>query len=196
MGRLVEVDEEELLRDRTLRGVLNKMLANPEAKLRLQQAHRMVDPQAVAPELDALERGKSANDEVLKEVNSLKEQLAKEKADREQQLKLTQLNDKIEQGLLALRRQGVTEEGIAGVQKIMDEEGILNPEIAWAAFEKRHPPQNPVNPSGSGAWNFMEMQSDTSDDLKKLVESRGESVPLIDKLAQAALNEIRGQSRR
>lgn len=196
MGKIVEVDEEELLRDRTLRGVLNKMLSNPKAKLLVQQAHKLVDPQAITPELDQTNGAASAVDEVKGEVASLRAQLATEKTEREQAEKLLQLGDKIERGLNKLRSKGVTEEGIAGVRKIMDDEGITNPDIAWDHFEKLHPPQNPVSNSGSGAWNFMDMQTDSSDDLKRLVETKGENVPLLDKMARDALNDVRGQSRR
>ncbi len=78
----------------------------------------------------------------------------------------------------------------------MEDKGILDADIAAAYFEKQHPPQAPVTPGGSGAWNFMDMPADGDADLKKLVETKGESEQLIQKMAIDALNDVRGASRR
>lgn len=191
----VEVDEEQVRRDNALRVTVSKILAKPESKALMEQAYKLVDPNAVTPELDAR---KIVDDRVGKTeatVAELRQQIADDKAAREQADRMSQLDAKVEKSFSRLRQQGVTEEGIAGVKKIMEDEGIVNPEIAWAHFEKLHPPQNPVAPN-TGSWNFLDQPAEGADDLKKLIETRGESNQLVDKMAFEALNEVRGVSRR
>ncbi len=191
---VVEIDEEEVRRSAMLRATMAKMLSKPEAKALVEQAYKMVDPNAQTPELDARRMVQDTVSKTQTELDALKKQLADEKAEREQTQRLSQFENRVENGFLKLRQQGVTAEGIAGVKKIMEDEGIANPEIAWAHFEKLHPPQTPV--ASTGSWNFLEPQADTSADLKKLIETRGESSSVVDKLAFEALNEVRGMSRR
>ena len=90
----------------------------------------------------------------------------------------------------------LTAAGEESVRKLMEEKGITDPEIAWAYHQRLHPPQSPIQNSGSGAWNFLEPPADDQVDLKRLIETKGESIPLIDKMARDALADIRGQQRR
>ena len=53
MARMIEVDEDEYNRQRTLMGIATKIVANPKAKARLEEAYKMVDPNAPTPTLDA-----------------------------------------------------------------------------------------------------------------------------------------------
>ena len=101
----------------------------------------------------------------------------------------------MEAGFAALRRDGYTQEGLAEVRKIMDEKGILDPAIAAAYFEKLHPPPTVVTPVGAiGAWNFTDTPEGDSD-VKKLLETQGRSEALSDKMAMAALADVRNQRR-
>lgn len=191
----VEIDEEEVRANRVLRGVVSKILSNPKAKLLVQQAQKMVDPGAVTPELD--QQGAIAEPvaAMQKRLDDMEKELKTRDAEAEKNAKLASIGTNIEAGKAKLRREGWTDEGIAGVEKIMDEKGILDPEIAAAYFEKQHPPQNVAAPSGTGAWNFLEQPTDGAADLKALIENKGEGL-VVDKLAREALNEVRGQSRR
>lgn len=197
MAKTIEVDEEQFLNDQKLRQTVSKIMANPKAAKLVEQAYKEVDPKAPTPRLDAEAVQNETVDTDKKSLAELQKQIADDNAESEKNAKLTALNNKVESGLSKLRREGWTEEGIKGVQAIMDEHGILDPEIAASHFEKLHPPQAPVTPGGSGAWDFMSMPADGADeDLKKLIETKGESGPLLDKMARDALNEVRGQSRR
>lgn len=191
---VIEVDEEQVRRDTALRATMAKMLSKPEAKALVEQAYKMVDPNAQTPELDARRMVHETVSKTQAELDTLKKQLADEKAANEQNMRMAQFESRVEDGFRRLRQQGVTAEGIAGVKKIMEDEGIANPEIAWAHFEKLHPPQAPV--ASTGGWNFLEPAADANADLKKLVETKGESSSVIDKLAFEALNEVRGMARR
>lgn len=191
----VEVDEEELLRDRKLRDTLGKIVANPKAKLLLQEAHKMVDPQAITPELDAQKPVNDQMTEFGKKIDDFISKQETKEADREKQSKLDALNANIAKGLDKLRSERWTEDGIKGVQEIMEKHGILDVEIAASHYEKLHPPQDLVKPGG-GSWNFFETPSDDDADLKKLLDTKGQSMPLTDKMVHEALADVRGQARR
>jgi CubicO group peptidase (beta-lactamase class C family) len=61
---------------------------------------------------------------------------------------------------------------------------------AWAAT--LNPPQAPVQQS-TGGWDFLTMPQEGGEDLKRLVETKGENDRLVDKMAFEALKEIRGR---
>lgn len=196
MPRMIEVDEDEYRRDVKLRQTVATILANPKAKRVLQEAHKMADPAAITPELDADKALAEREGGIRKEFDDYRKEQADKEAKREQDDKMAALNARYEGGRAKLRGNKWTEDGIKAVEKIMEEQGILDHEIAAAYFEKQNPPQAPSMPGGTGAWNFLEMPTDTDADLKRLVETKGENNVLLDKMAQSALAEIRGVSRR
>ena len=196
MGKKVEVDEEQLLVDQKLRGVVAKIMQHPKAKLLVQEAHKMVDPNAQTPDLDAAKVINEPVQELEKKFSAFVEETKKEKAEREEKDRLAKLNANFEAGRNALKAQKWTDEGIKKLEEFMEQKGIIDHEVAAAAFEKLHPPQTPVMPGGTGAWNFLEVQNDSDADLKKLIESKGENNLLVDKMAHEAIMEIRGQPRR
>ena len=192
----VEIDEAELLNLRRLQGVASKIVANPKAKALLEQAHKVIDPNAPTPTLDQEKIVAEPMQAALKRVADLEEQIKKDKEEREQADKLSRLNATVESGFAKLRADGWQEDGIKKVDELMKEKGILDPIIAAAYIEKSMPKADPVTPTGTGSWNFIEGVQDGEADLKKLIDSKGNNESLADKMARDALNEIRGQSRR
>jgi len=192
----VEIDEVELLRLRRQDQTVHALMANPKAKRKVLEAYKEHDPSAKIPELDMEEAARKPVEDLSKTVAELQKQMADDKAEREKQAKLDQLNGNVEAGFAKLRRGGWQDEGIEAVRKLMDEKGILDPEIAAAYYEKQHPPQAPATPSGVGGWNFVENVQDSEADLKKLLESKGNNESLADKMAREALQEVRGALRR
>ena len=191
-----EIDENELIQLRRLQGVAAKITANPKAKKLLEQAYKEVEPNAPTPTLDAERQIQEPLAEANKRIAALEAEQKKDRDDRENASKLSQLNDAVEKGFAALRADGWQEDGIKKVDELMKEKGIIDPLIAAAYIEKQHPKQDPVTPSGSGSWNFIDSVQDGEADLKKLIESKGQSEPLADKMARDALTEIRGTTRR
>lgn len=196
MAKIVEITEEELLTHRQLQSVVGKIMSNPKAALLVEQARKLVDPNAPTPRIEQDKLLNEPVEAIKKEFEDFKKQQAEEKAEFEKKTRLEALNGTVTAGLAKLRRDGWTDDGIKEIEKLMEEKGILDPEIAAAYHEKMHPPQTPLTPGGSGAWNFMELPTDGDADLKKLIETKGESPGLLDKMARDALNEVRGQSRR
>jgi hypothetical protein len=192
----VEIDEVELLRLRKQDQTVHALMANPKAKRKVLEAYKEHDPNAKIPELEMEEAARKPVEELSKTVEELRKQLSDDKAERDKQAKLSELTGSVEAGIGKLRRAGWTDEGITEVRKLMDERGIIDPEIAAAYYEKQHPPQAPATPSGVGGWNFVENVQDGEADLKKLLDSKGNNEALADKMARDALQEMRGATRR
>ena len=194
----VEVDEVELLRLRKQDQTVQHIWGNPKARRKIQEAVKEADPNMRIPELEIEEAAKAPVMALEKTVNELREQIATDKAEREKNDKLNALNTSVEGGFGKLRKAGWTDDGLVEVKKLMEERGIIDPEIAAAYYEKQHPPQVPATPSGVGAWNFGEVADDTDAYSKALMASKNaaENDSLVMREAGKALQEIRGAGRR
>lgn len=195
MPRLVEVDEEQLASDRKLRETITRIMANPEAAVLAEQAHKKVEPNARTPHLDQMKAAVAPIEELRKEFREYIDTRKKADEEAEKQRKLDALSSQIDSNLAKLRNAGWTDEGIAEVRKIMETNGILDVDIAAAYFEKMHPPPVPMTPRGTGPWDFMAPSSEADDNIKKLIETKGDSEPLVDKMVRDVLNETRGARR-
>ena len=197
MAKMIEVDEEEFRKSETLRKTVAEWMKNPAARRKLLEANKAYDPKAEIPELDQPDPIEARVAPVMTEVEALKKQLRERDEKDAQDKALASLTNSIEKGFQKLRsEEQLTTAGEESVRKLMEEKGITDPEIAWAYHQRLHPPQSPIQNSGSGAWNFLEPPADDQVDLKRLIETKGESIPLIDKMARDALADIRGQQRR
>ena len=196
MGKMVEVDEEQLLRDQQLRETVGRIAKHPKASLMVQEALKLVDPNAATPGLDAMREIQAPIVELQKKFDDFVTETKKEKEDRLAAEKQARLAADWEAGRKALRADKWTDDGIKKLEEFMEQKGILDHDIARAAFEKMHPPPAPVTPGGSGSWNFMEAPAEGDVDLKKLIESRGENDTVLNKMVNDALAEVRGTARR
>jgi len=192
----VEIDEVELLRLRKQDSTVHALLANPKAKRKIFEAYREADPNVRIPELEIEEAARAPVQKLEQTVADLQKQIADDRAEREKNAKLGSLHGTIEQGKAELRRAGWTDEGIAAVEKVMEEKGTTDIAMAAAYYEKLHPPQAPIAPRGHGGWNFMQEVNDGEADLKRLLDTRGDNEIAVDKMAHDALNDFRGASRR
>ena|SRR5215475_2217930 len=189
----IEIEEADLLRSQKQREFLDKVWNNPKAKRKLLEAAREINPDdPMTKELDKPDPIEERFSALTKKNEELEKKLADDKAEREQNEKLSVLKKTRDEGLMQLRRDGWTDKGIEGVEKLMQDKGILDPLDAAAIWEKANPPQVPMTPNHTGSWNFLETNPDENADLKKLIETKGESNPLLDKMTQDALREIRG----
>lgn len=197
MSKTVEISEEDFLKSRQLAAVVGQITKNPKAKKLLQQAHKLIDPQAITPELDADEQDATRFKSFEDQISALKKQMDDEKAENEKQRTLAALSANVEKGIDKLRTQGWTEDGIKGVRELMEKKGLLDVDDAAALFERANPPPPPNTPTGSSSWNFFETPEDNGqDDLKQLIASKGDNEALSRKMISEALNEVRGVPRR
>lgn len=189
----VEIDEAEFLRLQGLNNFAHKILQHPEGGKLLEKAAKAVEPTFKTPRLDAEAQAAAPVKTVQEELAAFRKEIADEREANQRNMTLNSLKAQRDDGLAALRRQGWTEEGLKGVETLMETKGILDPLDAAAIFEKNHPPQLVAMPGSSGGWNFMDgMHADDSDaDLKKLIETKGEVDSVADHIARKALHEVR-----
>ena len=194
MGRTVEVDEDEWNRRSQLTNIASRIYANPKARLLLEQAQKVVDPNAPTPAIDDFTAAQQPFNALKDEIAALKKQVA----DREAETKIAEsaaaTKRMQDEGFAALRQQHYTTEGLAAVEKLMTEKGILDPRDAAILFERNNPPQQVATPGGSGGWNFLEGVQDNEADLKRLIDTKGESEPLLNKMINESLADARGQA--
>ena len=191
-----EITEEELRALRNTHQVVTAMLKHPKAGVLLEQAHKEVDPSVKTPRMDAQRHQDELLKPALDQVASLKAQIDADKAAREKELsdrQLAQISANHEAAFNRLRGRGWMDDGIKGVRELMEKHGILDVEIAASHWEKLHPPAAPNTSRGQGAWNLFAGQDAAGDaeDIKKLLETKGESELLVDQMAHKALTEIR-----
>ena len=194
----VELDEVELQRLQKQDRTIHALMGNPKAKKKVFEAYKEANPDARIPELEMEEAAKAPVMELEKTVKELQKKLEDSDAERENQAKLADLNGSIEKKMAKLRHDGWTDDGLTEVRKLMDERGIIDPEIAAAYYEKQHPPSTPAAPSGIGGWNFMEPPADDNTFVKSLLEGKNaaDNDQLVMNEARKALQDIRGASRR
>lgn len=192
----VELDEVELQRLQKQDRTVHTLMANPKAKRKILEAYKDVDPNARIPELEVEEAARAPVQALEKTVSELQQTITKDREDRDNEKRLSALNGSVESGIAKLRRAGWTDDGLAEVRKLMDERGILDPEIAAAYYEKQHPPQNPANPSGVGGWNFMEAPAEDDTYIKAIVASKSaaDNDQLVMNEARKTVNEFRQQN--
>ena len=195
MNKRVEIDEAEFVRLSKLNNFAHSMLQNSDAAKLLEKAAKIVDPNIKTPRLDQESAISTPMQKLHDEMAAMRKQMEDERAAAAQSQTLNALRSQREEGIRALRQKGWMNEAIADVEKLMDEKGILDVEIAADHYAARHPPTNVSMPGSAGGWGFMESLADDSDaDLKKLIETKGEQDSVVNHIAHKALNEFRQQS--
>lgn len=190
---MVEVDEEDLRKNTQLRTTLTAIMANPESRKKLLEAHKIVNPTAPVPELEQSAKLDGAIGELKKTVTDFISEQKQTKATETAQAEQAKIEDRIQRGFKKLRESGVTDDGIKEVEKLMQAEGIVNPEVAWSHFEKLNPSPPVTTPGSVGPWNFLQPQPNAGEDITKLIESRGENNAILDRMTQEALTAVRGR---
>lgn len=187
-----EISESDLQEYEGLRTKLQRLAGNKEARKLLEKAWKQVEPNARTPALDEdeaiLAPVKAVESKLDKFIAEENERKAKEEAER----KLQEFGQKVEQEYAKLRAEGWTDEGIAGVKKIAEEKSLM-PLDASAIFLREHPPQEISQPRGySGPWNFMEPVNDSDKNIKSLIESKGDSENVLNRMIHETLSDVRG----
>lgn len=192
----IEVDESEFQRLEGIRATVAKIASLPEGKRLIQKAHKLVDPNALTPDLDADEAKNSQNSEWQKKFEELQTTVQADRDKREADANLAAANARWESGRRALRESGWTPQGIEGVEKLMQEKGIADHEVAAAYIEKTQGPNEIVTPRAFGGFDWLEPPKEGDEFLKSLLDNRGEADGAVLKAASEAIRDVRGTNRR
>jgi hypothetical protein len=198
MAKMVEITEEEHNNLQALRGVAAKIVAKPESRRLLEQAQKLVDPNASTPLLDEEARAMAPVKELEKTVNERIAKFEKEQEDAKREQTLAAIARRQEDGFAALRREGFLDEGIDKVKKLMEDKGLLDPRDAAAIFLRDNPPQMPATPSGvtGASWNFAQTNDDSDKDIAALIGAKGDGAAAdaaVMRMANSALNDFRSR---
>jgi|SRR5215469_2133397 len=158
---LVEIEDSELTTLKQAKALLDRFGGDPKTRSQLMALVKQVNPNAVIPEIDA-------KNEVLAEIKKRDEQLAAlrkevedDKAARAEVERKAKVDGSISDGRKFLRDAGYTEDGIKGIEDLMDKRGVADYEAAAALFEKSNPAPEAVAPADfSRSWDFAKPGED------------------------------------
>jgi hypothetical protein len=191
-----EVEEADFLASQELVKLFADMLNNPDARKHVLTGKKIVRPNESIPEFDAAAP-------LRKEIDDLRKVMADDKKAREDAIakadtdrKNAELHANWNKQKQGLRDAGWLAEGIEKVEKLAFDRGIPDLDAAAALYEKLNPPAAPSEPVGRGFWENFGAPTDEDGDMKKLLDSRGQSEGLLNKMIGDALREVRGGQRR
>lgn len=186
---LVEIDETELVNYRNITGAVQKMLANPQTRSKLLEAQKIINPNAVIPEIDSAKPVLEALDKVTGELNTLKKQREDDILEAKQSKALESMRTKWESGRIFARKSGYTEDGIQALETFMEENGVADHKIAMPAFERLHPQQESIDATGVGKFDIFSGVKDSDDDVKMLMD--GNEQNFLNKRIRDTLSAVR-----
>lgn len=195
----VEVDEAEYNRMLALQQVAGKIVNNPAARRRLEEAHKLVDPNAPTPTLDADRTHNEPLNALKTEMQAKLDAMQKERDDEKRDGTLRSIAQKQERDFARLKTEHhYTDEGVEAVRKLMEAKGLLDVDDGVAVFERAHPPQMPATPGGGltgSHWGFVDNNDASDENIKSLIATKGENDYLADRMAQQALADFRAGKR-
>ena len=196
MANRVEIEETELHNFQQVSTAVRSMLGNPKARKLLLQAQKEIAPGMVIPEIDAPAELSTAISKAEQIALDAKQQMADFIAAQEAEKKTNAFASAWEGKKSALRQQGYTDEGITKIEALAQERGIPDLDAAAALFDRLNPPAPPATPNGFGTWDLFQPTEREGEDMKKLLESRGDDDMALRKLIDGTLTEMRGGARR
>jgi hypothetical protein len=190
---MIEVDETAFLNAQKTSEIVKKMLTHPEARRKVLEAHKLVDPNVSVPQLDEADRVEKKIDAVETRVTEALKKIEDRDAERDKTRRQRKLESDFAAGRAALKGKGYNEEGIKKIEELMEAKGIVSHEDASIIFDKLNPAPPPVTSSSFGpAYNFFDLPETGQEDTKRLLESKGEDGRALNNLIRAGLAEVRG----
>lgn len=189
---VVEIDETELVNYRNITNAVQKMLANPQTRGKLLEAQKIINPNAVIPELDSQRPVMEAVGKVNAELAEMKKQREEDKAEQQKEKTLASLTAQWESGRAKARRAGYTAEGIDQLEQFMEQKGVVDHEIAMPAFERLNPPSSAVDATGSSRFDPFQSMKNDGDDMKLLLD--GDDQHFLNKRIKETLAGVRSGS--
>ena len=191
----IEVDEGDYNRMLALQGVASRIVADPKARRKLEEAHKLVDPNASTPFLD---QDRLANEPLNTMKTELTDQIAalkKERDDEKREQTLASIADKQAKAFARLKNEHrYTDEGVEAVRKLMETKGLLDVDDAVAIFERANPPAVPATPGGGmtgTSWGFADVNDKSDELIKQLIASKGENDYVTNQMTTQALQDFR-----
>lgn len=187
----VEVEETEFVNQQQLAALYGKMMQDSKSRELLTKAAKIVNPNAVTPELDAKNEVLAALAVERTAREELQARLDAEKAEREQEKQMQTFQQSWDQKLGGLRKQGYTDEGIEKITALAQERGIVDLDAAAALFDKMNPPQTVSQSSGFAPFDTFNPSDRDNENFKALMEAKGDDPMTENKMIREALDDYR-----
>src|ERR1700677_3586147 len=118
MAKTIEIDEAEYNQMVALRGIASKMVQKPESRRLLEQAQKLVDPNAATPLLDQEAAQIAPIKDMEKALNERIAKFEKEREDEKREAMLAKLASDQDKGFARLKSEHhYTDEGVEAVRK-------------------------------------------------------------------------------
>jgi hypothetical protein len=186
----VEIDETELATYRQVFTAVRQGLANPKTRAKLLEVQAELTPEATSPEITLRSSLDAFKTEILGEFSKFREETVKEKTDREERDSRDRLNARWAESQNAARGEGYKGDALDALEKFMEEKGVADHRVAIPAFERLHPPAQPVT-TGGQRWDFFGAKETRPPDLKALLE--GDEDAFLAQAIPEALASVRNQ---
>lgn len=200
---LIEIDADDyakLQREHAIgmqnKAIIDKISANPKTRREQLRLIKEVSPNTPIPELDATEPAMQALAEERKAREALEKRISdKEDADAKA-ARDSRVTGQVEAGRQLLAQRGYSKEGVDAIEKLMQEQGIANYDVAETYYAKTNtaPPADPIAGGYDRSWNGF--APDEGDDDHKLLLQGGRTLAgakkFVNKQVQKTLQEMRG----
>ena len=193
---LIEVDGDELAKlqaelktTKASHILLDKLGRNPKTRVKVLQAMKEDNPDLIIPELDASTPAMDKISALEKALEDEKKSRADDKALESKRRQEEAIEGTIEKHRAKLRKSGYDDEGIEGIEKLMQERGLTDYEAAEALFEKNIPQPDPVMPADFG--RTMPMIDESDADQKLLVRDKNSWRPWQHKKVTEVMKQLR-----
>ena len=176
---MAEISDDELATLRKGMKLMQDLVGNKETRREFEKLAKKVNPHAVTTD----EQVEPYLEPVNKELKELREWKAQIEGNMSEYSK--------SQSIQSLRQAGYTEDGIKAIEKIMEDKGLKDYDVAAAYWDKVQPPK-PVAPNGisPSMWNFQDELGDDEADAKLLMSNDD---AWLDKKAAQIMNSLNGR---
>lgn len=178
-----EIEEAQLVAMQNVTRSVSEIMKDPKRRMRLLELQKEAEPNAVIPELEVVKPVEAAIASMNEKFDKLATELQSEREKRDNDKKLAEFADKYEKGRTKLRTRGYSDEGVASIEKLMEERGIADHEDGMTVWERINPPQEPVK-APTGLTRFLQAaHADGEDELaKQLISSKGNDDFVLDRM--------------
>lgn len=187
----IEIEESELANLQRVNRVAAEIGKNPKARALLQEAVAIATPDEAGSEHSMRREFSEQFAGVSKKIDDFIEAQNKEREDRKADEARRELEGRWAKGKGKLREAGYTDEGIAAIEKLMEERGIPDHEAAASLHDKLQPPPEPVVTGGS-RWNWFDRNAEAENDAAYKALMAGDDDGWLGRSIPAALKEVRG----
>ncbi len=180
------------------KAVLDRLGANPKTRGQILRLLKEDNPNLVIPEIDAAAPFVEELGKTKAEIAALQKQIADDKEAAAKTKREADVDGRIDEGRAMLRKLGYNDDGIKGVEELMQKRGNFDYEAAEALFERmNHQPESiiPGSNYGRDSGLFDPPADNPWVDALKWKGSKGAQAKAINRVAHNEINKWFAENR-